>query len=528
MGDSAVLIEAGSQDDVHRMWRAWRWAAGVRFAVPGARTVLVVAEAAIEDGERFVARLPAPTEATGPAGRTVNIPVLYDGPDLDGVAESCGVSAEEVVARHSGAEHLVGFLGFSPGFAYLTGGDPRVAVSRLPEPRTSVPAGSVALAGGMTAIYPQATPGGWRLIGRTGTVMFDPYADQPARLVPGDRVRFIPVAELPPYAPPSLGTPLAPPTPSVPALEVLDAGPQLTLQDDGRSGWAHAGVPIAGAADRRSARAGHAIVGNHPGAAGLESTLGRFRLRLRGGDAVLAVTGAAADLTVDGLPARSGAPLHLRPGMELLVGPARQGVRMYLAVAGGLDAPVVLGSRSADTLSGLGPAPLRPGDVVAIGTGPASDVGTDRAGGPAPVRPGGIASGPGRGVGPARRTDASGGHLIDDPVVVSARLGPRSDWLHASGRATLGGEEFRVGPASDRIGVRLEGPPVRLSRPGELPSEGMVAGAVQIPPAGRPIVMMRNHPPTGGYPVVAVVDDAGVDALAQAGPGTVVRFRLVD
>jgi biotin-dependent carboxylase-like uncharacterized protein len=261
-------------------------------------------------------------------------------------------------------------------------------------------------------------------------------------------------------------------------------------------------VPRAGAADAGAAAAANALVGNGPGAAVLEATLSGPVLRF-GRAARVAVTGAGADVMVDHLPARLGAPLELPAGAELRVGRHHSGTRVYVAVDGGVDVAAVLGSRSADTLSGLGPRPLRAGDVVALG----------RAGGQG-IRPAGA------------QTSTSTRPSADDELVLGGRLGPRQDRLTAGSLAELRDGLFEVTGRADRVAVRLAGPVLRWAVPSELPSEGMVAGSVQVPPDGSPMVMMRNHPTTGGYPVVAVLDDAAIDTLAQSRPGQRVRFDL--
>jgi biotin-dependent carboxylase-like uncharacterized protein len=215
------------------------------------------------------------------------------------------------------------------------------------------------------------------------------------------------------------------------------------------------------------------------------------------------VTGAAAPVTLDGRPAEPGAAIPVRSGQVLDVGRARVGVRSYVAVAGGFAVPSTLGSVSTDLLSGLGPGRVARGQILGVGQ-PASPR--------APVQPG---SEPGSGLEPARR--------IELPV----HLGPRDGWLTPAGRATLAGESFTVAIASNRIGLRLEGPPVRSAAQGELPSEGLVWGSVQLLPDGGLVVFLADHPTTGGYPVVAVVDPAGFSACAQAAPGTAVRFRVL-
>ncbi len=207
VGASALLIDLGENADgsgdavdpaLVEAWRVtlWRRRAAGDFGavdiVPGARTVLIDG---LDDPAGLAARLPgwAPSggEASAP-GPVVEIPTWYDGPDVPAVARHWGVSEESVVARHRATEFRVAFGGFAPGFAYLTGLPPALAVPRLDTPRTKVPAGSVGLADIYCGIYPTASPGGWLLIGRTDAVLFDPERDPPALLGPGVRVRFVP------------------------------------------------------------------------------------------------------------------------------------------------------------------------------------------------------------------------------------------------------------------------------------------------------------------------------------------------
>ena len=512
VGTRSVLVELGDQERVHRWWSAWQ-ALGdpdVEEVVAGDGSVLVAVRAGC-DPRAVLRRLQtAPPGAADEGCREVVIPVEYDGADLADVAEVTGLATEEVVRRHSSPLYTVAFLGFSPGFAYLTGGDPALDVPRLDRPRTAVPAGSVAIAAGLSAVYPQSTPGGWRLIGRTASVLFDHRRRPPALLAPGDRVRFEANRGRPsPRAPVRSGPVPGGPVPSGPVrsvryVRILDPGPLTTVQDGGRVGWAHVGVPRAGAADRGSAETANRLVGNHPGAALLEATMAGPHL-LVGAPCLVAVTGGRAPVTVDGLPARQDRALALPAGATIAVGPVSAGLRVYVALSGGLQVDAVLGSRSTDTLAGLGPPPVRSGDVLPLG-GP----------GGAPAGPAG-AAGPGADPVP---WDAGAA------IVVAAHIGPRHDRIGPTGLGVLGRAEFVVHPSSDRTGVRLAGPAVPVGAPGEMPSEPVVAGAIQIPHGGSPIVLLRNHPTTGGYPVAAVVDDAGVDRLAQARPGDRVRIRL--
>ncbi|MEU9079056.1 biotin-dependent carboxyltransferase family protein [Kitasatospora sp. NPDC048538] len=287
----------------------------------------------------------------------------------------------------------------------------------------------------------------------------------------------------------------APATDPANGLLVVRPGPLTTVQDLGRRGVAHLGVPRAGALDEPALRAANRLVGNGPEAAGLETTLGGVALRALG-PVVVAVTGAPSPVRVDGRAAAWGAPVAVPAGALVEVGPATAGVRGYLAVAGGVAVPAVLGSRSADLLSGLGPAPLAAGDRLPVGPPPTPGARPDLVPLPAP---------------PAE-------------LVLRLRLGPRADWFAPAAVTRLGCDGYRVAAASNRIGLRTEGPAVARVRTGELPSEGMVLGAVQIPPDGQPVVFLADHPTTGGYPVIGVVPTADLAAAAQARPGTPLRF----
>ncbi|MFC7545738.1 biotin-dependent carboxyltransferase family protein [Plantactinospora sp. GCM10030261] len=281
-----------------------------------------------------------------------------------------------------------------------------------------------------------------------------------------------------------------------PVLEMLRPGLLSTVQDLGRPGLAHLAVPRSGAADPASLRLANRLVGNPDGAAGIETTLLGADLRLTAGRWV-AVTGAPGPLRVDGSPAGIGHPVYLPAGTVLSIGPADRGVRSYLAVAGGLASPVVLGARATDQLSGLGPAPLVAGQSVPLGR---------PVGAPAPV-------------------DAAPRPAIPEAAFLRLVPGPRDGWFSDATRRLLITTGYEVSPVSDRIGVRLTGARLRPSVDGELPSEGMVRGSVQVPPDGQPLIFLADHPTTGGYPVIGVVHPDDMWLVAQARPGSTVRFR---
>ena len=278
-------------------------------------------------------------------------------------------------------------------------------------------------------------------------------------------------------------------------ITVLDAGLLTTVQDRGRHGYAHLGVPRAGALDAAAAALANRLVGNRPDAALLETTM--TGASFRAGRAVtLAVTGADCGVRVDGRAAPFAEAVSVRAGAVVVAGPARRGVRSYLALSGGLVVPAVLGSRSTDTLAWVGPPAVRTGDVLPLG--PVT-------GAPAP-------------------SDVTVVRVPAGPLRV--RRGPRDDWVTARAWQVLTGSAYAVSPDSDRVGMRLAGPALERVDRGELASEGMVLGAVQVPPSGRPVVFLHDHPVTGGYPVIGVVEPADLARCAQARPGDEIRFAL--
>ncbi|MFD3688898.1 biotin-dependent carboxyltransferase family protein [Nocardiopsis sp. NPDC058631] len=284
------------------------------------------------------------------------------------------------------------------------------------------------------------------------------------------------------------------------ALEIIATGPLATVQDTGRFGHADLGVGRSGAADAASYALANRLLANPAGAAALEATLGGLRVRARG-PVTVAVTGAEVPVTVDGRGAAVNTVLHLPDGAELTLGTPARGLRTYLGVRGGVDVPPVLGSRSTDVLAGLGPQVPVAGTVLPVGPAPSAFPVVDQAA-----------------VAPVGGSEAT----------LGVELGPRDDWFTDEAITTLLTGEYEVTSRSDRVGTRLSGPVLERarSRSGELPSEGMVVGSLQVPPGGEPVLFLADHPVTGGYPVVAVVRTADLPKAAQARPGSRIRFAL--
>ncbi|QRY41988.1 5-oxoprolinase/urea amidolyase family protein [Microbacterium hominis] len=530
-GDRGLLVETDGLERVlalHARLSSGR-IDGVVDLVPAARTVLVVVDpallpltaarawiaAAVADGTPAPARTP----------RTVEIPVVYDGDDLAEAASLLEIRPAELVRRHAAARWTVAFTGFAPGFGYLVSPDWRFDVPRRARPRPRVPAGAVGLAGAFSGAYPRATPGGWQLIGTTSAPLFDPDAATPALLQPGDLVRFVPLsaASATPavsarprprtetsHAERGLGAPMvshgraAAPArgradADAAAIRVLAPGLLATVQDQGRPGALAAGVAVSGAADRAALRTANRLVGTDENAAGIEITMGGFRAvreAAASDDVWFAVAGAWGPVLLDGRPVDPYAAHRWPPGAELRIDWFDHGARGYLALRGGVEAPRLWGSRATDTLAGLGPSPLSADTALVVG---------DAVAGPLPADD-------------LRPWSPPGADLE-----VALAPGPRAHLVRTL--APLFDAVWTVSAQADRVGIRLDGPGLERTDTAEIPSEGMLPGAIQVPPDGRPVILGPDGPVTGGYPVVAVVADADRDALGQARPGTRIRFR---
>ncbi|ORB72825.1 5-oxoprolinase/urea amidolyase family protein [Mycobacterium scrofulaceum] len=280
-------------------------------------------------------------------------------------------------------------------------------------------------------------------------------------------------------------------------LEILRTGPLAVIEDLGRPGLAHLGVSRSGAADRRAHQLANRLVANPDDRATVEVTFGGFAARVSGGDVDIAVTGADADPTVDGIKFGTNSIQHVRAGQVIALGAPRAGLRSYLAVRGGIGVEPVLGSRSYDVMSAIGPSPLRGGDRLPVGEHTPDYPELDQA----PVA-------------------AITGHTVELAVVP----GPRDDWFVDPD--LLVHTDFVASDRSDRVGMRLVGRPLQHRYPDrQLPSEGMTRGAIQVPPNGLPVILGPDHPVTGGYPVVGVVIDEDIDKIAQVRPGQSVRLH---
>ena len=577
-GPRALLLELETLDEVlacHQQLAASPLPGQVD-AVAAARTILLrfTSRPALRAAREALSLLEI-GEFSAQDARIVELEVIYDGEDLEELATHLGMSAEALVNWHSGQDWTGAFGGFAPGFTYCvpsrqgshSTGD-AVDVPRRSSPRTAVPAGAVALAGEFSAVYPRISPGGWQLIGHTPAQLWDlsreEHGESPALVSPGDSVRYKPVtahtgtSSATAEAPPPRQT--ADPRAGTPALSVVEPGLQTLIQDLGRIGHSDLGVSRAGVADEAAARQGNRLVGNGPQAAVLEVLHGGLVLRAET-TVVLAVTGAQVPLRISSAsadtvpagteptdtepadteptdspptdsslesssrPAPLCAPFALLAGDTLSLGAPEVGLRAVVAVRGGIAAQEVLGSVSADTMSGLGPAPLAADDSL-FTAGPAQHA----VGEPEAVHTSATLD-------DADPAEVSGTASRPPSPQLRFTYGPRHDWFSPEEALRLRTQSWTVTQASNRIGIRLDvgrsseshdPAPLQRLKQGELPSEGVVRGSLQMPPSGTPVLFLNDHPVTGGYPVIGVVIDEDLAIAAQLVPGEDIRLVAVD
>lgn len=515
MRDGYVLFELAGLDETLALHAAMEASPtpGVLEIIPAARTLMIAFDPIELKTEALIgivhSRLSA--DRAPQSGTVIDIPVLYDGEDLQDVSSLLGISVEEIIDRHTASDFKVAFTGFAPGFAYLSGGDAGLTVPRRSSPRTHVPAGSVAIAGEFSGVYPKASPGGWQLLGRTPVAMFDLGRNPASLLQPGYRVKFRQISKQEfEYLQRSQQTKTAPSTTEIaaPCLEIKAAPLPVLLQDLGRRGKAKLGVSVSGAADRASFRRANRIVGNPVNTPALEiPPTGASFMSL--GESVVVICGAAIQAEVksacgEHISIRQGQPVALNDGDIVTIAPTPQGMRSYLAARGGFLAPRIIDSVSSDTLAEIGTAPLKAGDGVGIRT----------------ANNGFVVSQDDL---PAVQLPKAG-----DTVSLDVTMGPRTDWFTKEAVQSFLSQDWLVTPQASRVGIRLEGEPLARAITMELPSEATLHGAIQVPASGQPVLFLVDHPLTGGYPVIANIAEHHLDLAAQVPPGARIRFNAVE
>jgi len=556
LGDSAWLVQwPGAErldariQDVHSLMHALHHALdrpdGVLSIIAAFESLAVRYDPCVADGhgvrQWIEGWLEKPAAVEGGRGSLHEIPVCYGGdhgPDLEGVAEELGMSAGQVMTIHCGAEYTVAMIGFAPGFPYLTGLPDVLHVPRLATPRTRMEAGAVAIAGEQAGIYPCASPGGWRVLGRTDARCFDPSCEEaPSLLLPGDRVRFVPVGRI--EAPPLADSVF----PLRGAIEVLDPGFATTVQDAGRPFCEHIGVSPGGALDHEARRAANILLGNPEDAAVLEICVKGPVLRFERDSRVVLVGANAAG------GFRHGRSRGVEVGEILEIGALIGGLRAVLAVAGGIDVPELMGSRATDVRAGFGGCAgraLRAGDRMWMGDAAAplpSCAGVSMArtrGRDLEIR---FINGPQA----AWFTDATQRRFEQVFFEVTTRQDRMGVRLHGESVPTIGGQRqveelgrgheleadgkmreprgAGVSPAANNREVGRGG--LAMAEHREMRSQPVAAGSIQIPPDGRPMVLFAERQTHGGYPQIGCVITADLPKLARALPGTRIHFRRI-
>lgn len=484
---------------------------GITQMLPAARTVLIEYDPLYVSSPQLAQMISQRSfeQSSLSLGKLVEIDVEYNGCDLDEVAEYLRLPVNALIDWHTETQFQVAFTGFAPGFAYLKSLETSLVVPRRDTPRAKIPMGSVALAGEFSGIYPKDSPGGWQLIGQTSQAMWDLNRVRPALLEPGDRVQFVSRQKVAIAMPQRVSHPPAELSSQRNGLIVDKAGLFSTFQDFGRVNKASQGVSPSGAMDQYAYRVANQLVGNCLDKVVIELTHGNFSARVMG-ELVVALTGAPCKVSVkdqDGrsVPCEFNQPFALCEGDTLSIGPSKAGVRSYLAARGGWLCDKVLGSASFDSLAKLGPQPLRVGDRIIV----CSDSSLNA-------------------VQPYYSEPSQRYPTVNTTVQLDIVLGPHCDWFCEHALDILSSTTWKVAKQSDRIGIRLESTEtIGRKVTEELPSEGVVTGSIQVPASGQPLIFMRDHPLTGGYPVIACIADYHLDLVAQLPVGTSVLFHPI-
>ena len=482
----------------------------IKELIPAARSILIYFDPLLVEMHTLIQWISSQkiSPNTLRQGKEIVIGVRYNGIDLNNVAEYLGMSTDQVIRKHTNSYWQVAFIGFAPGFAYLTNPEQVFgSIPRLASPRKKVSAGAVGLAGEYSGIYPQDSPGGWQLIGQTDEILWDIHRQQPALLLPSDHVIFKDDSHN--------STQISVPAqtfsqekliekPAV--LRVKNVGLQVLIQDEGRKNLAELGVGRAGAMDQKAFRQANLIVGNPKNAAVIEVLNGGVRLQVLE-PTVMAVTGAETEVWVSYIGSNKVKvmmyqPIALDYGDEIYIAVPTAGIRNYIALRGGIAVKQVLKSASYDSLAELGTKPIQVGDEIHSAQLKTQPVSLNVI----PIKL------------PKR----------DEIIEIDLVLGPRTDWFAEESLDLLFKQTWLVSTESNRIGLKLVGDrPLTRKFEQELPSEGCCTGALQIPPNGQPVLFMNDHPITGGYPVIAAVALYHLDLIAQIPAGCHIQFRKI-
>ena len=466
-------------------------------------------------------------------GRLISIPVCYEdeefASDLEKVCAHAKMTKEEVIRLHSASEYLIYMMGFLPGFPYLGGMDERLNTPRLESPRTKIPAGSLAIGGAQTGLYPVESPGGWNIIGRTPLKLFDLSRNPQFLYRAGDKIRFMPISrhefdhfDEDRWMKKEFGAPATATAASTApckketfacggGIKILAAGLLSTVQDSGTRGYQKYGISQSGAMDQISFRLANKLCENDENAACLETTLSGPDISFVN-ECDFALTGAVFEAaTLDGQSIEMNKKYHAAAGSKLSCGIASKGLRSYIAFSGGILVPELFGSRSTNLKSKSGGyygRKLESGDQLALGYKKEGRVSGQNA-----VEPG------------EAELEAEVTVFPGEILTLKCQKSSQTDFFDEECLKRFTSLVYTIAPQSDRMGIRFAGESLNCGKT-DIISDAIPLGAVQITSAGLPVVMASDRQTTGGYAKIACVKKESMCCLAQALPGTKVRFNL--
>ncbi|MEM2664627.1 MAG: 5-oxoprolinase subunit PxpB [Candidatus Methanomethylicia archaeon] len=519
MGENGIFIEIGNEinkrintmvkmlsDEIEKLKGDY----GIKEIIPAYTTILIIIDPLNTDRKKLEEKI---LEVYGniiereiveeEIRNIIEIPTLYDydvGLDLEEISKITKLKPEEIIKIHSEQVYRVYMVGFIPGFPYMGEVPEKIAVPRLENPRIKVPAGSVGIAGTQTGIYPFESPGGWRIIGRTPIKLFDPNRDPPTIFKIGDYVKFKPISrevydEILRKEPPKTSLSIE----GEPVLKVDVAGPGVSIQDLGREGYRKYGVPVSGAMDKESFITSNILVGNNIDCACIEIFQSNFEATVLQ-DIIISICGANVEGEIDGEEIETWRAIPVRKGSKIKINRIIDGLISYISIAGGINEPIILGSRSHYLTAGIG-RELTKNAIITTSKNMFNEIIETC---------------------PARRINWKREMKNEFRIL----LGPHLQYFTEEMIKDFTNTKFTVTSNINRMGYRLEKDiEAKIKGVGRLISCGTLPGAIQIPGDGNPIVLMADAQTTGGYAVIGKIIEPDLNIFSQCEPKTKIKFK---